>query len=258
MTSFQSDSRSDARGRNNPSPAVPPWGALLAGGALAVFGLARRSKTGIALAAAGGALAYSGFKNQTAAESPIVATSLVVNCTPQEAYRLWRDLENMPLFMNHIESVTRVDNRRYKWVAVTPLGVKLQWNIEIDTDREAEMISWHSMPGSDIGVSGEIQFRPAPANRGTLLVVVVEYRPTARGTSRVLSSIVGKTPSLFLRQDLRRFKALVETGEIPTTEGQPHGPRSVLAGVARVMNPTEPVRGEAKLTEVLEARRRVS
>jgi uncharacterized membrane protein len=231
---------------------------LVAGGALAAVGLSRRSKAGLALAAAGGAIAYSGIKSNQLPHEPIVGTSLLVNCTPQEAYRMWRDFENMPLFMNHIESVTAIDDRRYKWTAVTPVGVKLQWNVEIDTERPGELISWHSLPGSDVNVTGNIVFRTAPANRGTLLVVVLEYRPAARSAARALVNLVGKTPSRLLRQDLRRFKALVETGEIPTIEGQSHGPRSRVTGVMRAMDPTEPIRGEARFSEVVEARRRVS
>ncbi len=257
MTSSQHITR-ERREQNGSSSSFSRWGSLLAGGTLAAVGLSRRSKFGVALAAAGGALAYSSIKSAQPKQEPVVATSLIVNCKPEEAYRMWRDFENMPLFMNHLESVTNLDDRRSKWVAVTPIGVKLEWDIEIDTDHPGELISWHSLPGSDVNVSGSIAFRPAQANRGTLLVVAVEYRPAARSQARALMSFVGRTPSLLLRQDLRRFKALVETGEIPTTDGQPHGLRSTLVGVARVLDPTGPVRGEAKLTEVLEARRRVS
>ncbi|HEY5029530.1 MAG TPA: hypothetical protein VIK39_14055, partial [Candidatus Angelobacter sp.] len=118
--------------------------------------------------------------------------------------------------------------------------------------------AWRSLPDSEIYVDGIVKFRNAPANRGTIITVVVVYQPPAGALGNALSKLLGKDPSFMMRQDLRRLKALIETGEMPTVEGQSHGPRSGVAAVARVLNPDDPIKGDAKLTEVLGPRRRAS
>ncbi len=134
------------------------WGALVGGSALAVIGMTRRSKAGWALAAAGGAMAYSGLRAGTSngmhasnrPGRPELGSNILVNASPQDAFRLWRDLENAPRFMNHIESVTMLDERRSRWTAVGPMGAKLSWTAEITDERPGEYIAWRSLPGSDL------------------------------------------------------------------------------------------------------------
>jgi uncharacterized membrane protein len=247
----------DAGQTENRSISVQKWGAVIGGSALAIYGLSRRSPAGIVMAASGGALAYLGA-NQSQRREPITASSLLINCTPEEAYRFWRDFENLPRFMNHLETVTVLDDRRSRWVAILGPGYRVHWDAEIIGERENQFIAWRSLPGSDIEIDGRVDFHKAPANRGTLITAVIMYRASSALHS-VLTRFLGKVPNFIMRQDLRRLEAILETGEIPTTEGQPHGPRSVLAGVARVADPTRPIRGEFdKLTEVIDARRRVS
>lgn len=234
------------------------WGALIGGGALAVYGLTRRSTLGTALAAGGGALAYYGAKANVAQRESLARSSMLLNCSPEEAYRFWRNFENLPLFMFHLESVTIQNPRQSKWVAMGPLGKRVSWSAEIVEERENELISWRSLPGSEVDVMGRVEFRPAHGNRGTLLSVAFIYRPPAGEIGRIVAKILGKDPSFMVRQDLRRMKALIETGEIPTTEGQPHGRRDVMTAVARVVDPDRPIRPEAEFKEVLSAKRRVS
>lgn len=199
------------------------WGALLGGGALAVYGITRRSLSGLAMAGAGGALAYVGAKTNGRPKVIAAHTTMLLNCSPQDAYQFWHKFEELPRFMRHVESVTQVGERRYRWVALGPLGSRVSWDAEIVTDRPSETIAWHSLPGSDVQVEGWVDFRNAPANRGTLVEVTLRMRPIAGAARHGLSELFGKYPDFLLRQDLRRFKAVVETGEIPTTEGQPHG-----------------------------------
>ena len=248
----------NAAGACSRSISTPGLSALIGGGAIALFGLSRRSRLGLAMAAAGGALAYAGIKASSHPQELVANSSILLNCTPQEAYRLWRNFEDLPLFMRHLDSVTQIGERRYRWVAIGPLGSPLRWDAEIVGEREGESISWRSLPGSEISTEGIVEFRTAPASRGTLLNAIVIYRPPAGKVGNALAKVLGKDPNFLMRQDLRRFKALVETGEIPTIEGQPHGPRSAVAAAARLLNPDEPVRRDARIREVFAAKRRTA
>lgn len=203
------------------------WGAVISGSALALLGISRRSKTGLALAAAGGYLAYRGARGKQPRDF-YAETSFAINCTPEEAYRFWHNFENLPLFMRHLEAVKVIDNKRSEWTAYGPLGVRLRWSAEIVNETDSQSIVWRSLEGSDIEHVGSVEFRPAPGNRGTLVTAIMEYNPPAGAVGKTLAAIVGKDPEFTLREDLRRFKQLMEAGEVPTIEGQPHGPRSAV------------------------------
>jgi uncharacterized membrane protein len=250
----------------NSKQALQHWGALVGGGALAIFGLTRRSSAGWALAAAGGALAYKGLRATTSNgtqqsprdDRPELGSNILVNASPQDTFRLWRDLENAPRFMNHIESVNMLDERRSRWTAVGPMGAKLSWTAEITDERPGEYIAWRSLPGSDLNVEGRVEFKQAPGKRGTVVHSTMHYTLANRALRGAASGFVGQQAKFFMRQDLRRFKALIETGEIPTTRGQSHGPRSRAAAAVRALNPDRPLRGQWRATEVVESMRRVS
>ena len=230
-------------------------GAMIAGGSLALLGLSRRSTSGIALAVVGGTIAYLGATSDSQPQEFHARSSIVVNASPQDVYRFWRDFQNIPLFTRHVDSVTAQDDNHSTWTAIGPLGTRLTWHAEVTNDRQNESISWRSLPGSDIQVNGTVTFTAAPANRGTLVRADVEYYPPAGPFSRVIAQLLGKDPSFLMRNDLRRFKALLETGEIPTIEGQTHGPRSAIAGAARMVNPDQPLRREAMREQFTEQRR---
>ncbi len=232
-------------------------GAMIGGGALAIFGLSRRSKSGIGIAAAGGLLTLIAAKSGEKRAS-IARSSIVLNSTPQQAYQFWRNFENLPQFMRHLESVTVLDKNTSRWTAIGPLGKHIHWQAEIISDRENEAIAWHSLPGSDVNIDGLVKFQPAPGNRGTILRVHLLYRPPVGALGRSFAKLLGKDPGFLIQQDLRRLKALIEAGEIPTVEGQSHGPRSSAAAMARLLSPDRPIRGRIRLPEALEAQRRVS
>lgn len=248
----------NAQGRHYRRAAAFRWSALITGGALALIGLSKRSKSGVAIATAGGLLSYAGAKTGTQPQELIARSSILLNCTPDEAYQFWSNFENLPLFMRHLESVTRLGESRSRWIAIGPLGKRVVWDAEIAFDRKDDVIAWRSLPDSEIYVDGIVKFRNAPANRGTIITVVVVYQPPAGAIGGALAKILGKDPSFMMRQDLRRLKALIETGEIPTVEGQSHGPRSAVAAVARTLDPDRPIRGEGRLTDIAQAKRRVS
>ena len=243
--------------------ALQHWGALLGGGALAVLGLTRRSPAGWALAAAGGALAYTGLRTgngtrQQSHRAPEPGSNILVNVSPEEAFRQWRDIEQAPRYMNFIESVEKIDDRRSKWTATGPMGVKVQWTSEITDERPGEYIAWRSLPGSDLNVQGRVEFKKAPGDRGTIVESRMQYQLANRAVRAAASGFVGRQARFFIRQDMRRFKALVETGELPTTHGQTHGPRSSMDMAAKAINPNRPMRRQAQATGNVEAFRRVS
>jgi uncharacterized membrane protein len=233
------------------------WGALIGGSAIALIGLSRRSKTGMAVAAGGGLMAYLGTRADGQREI-IARSSMLVNCSPEEAYRFWRNFENLPQFMRHLDSVTVLDGNRSRWIAIGPLGKRVQWDAEIVSDRPNEVIAWRSLPDSEILVDGIVRFSTATGNRGTLITPIITYTPPAGSVGHMLAKLLSKDPSFLMRQDLRRLKALIETGEIPTTEGQSHGLRSAVAAAARMMDPDNPKKESANVPEMAEASRRIS
>ena len=204
------------------------WGAILGGGAIAVLGLSHRSKTGLAVAAAGGLVAYGGLAFDASPQDVLVESSFALNCTPEKAYQFWRNFENLPRFMRNLESVNVIDNRHSEWSVIGRFGKNVRWTAEIVDEKENEWIVWRSLPGSDLDLRGAVHFRTAPGNRGTILTASVQYSSPAGASVRAVASMVGKNPEFMMREDLRRFKALIEAGEVPTIEGQTHGPRSVL------------------------------
>lgn len=157
--------------------------------------------------------------------------------------------------MRRLRSVNVIDNRRSTWSAIGPMGKTIEWDTEITQERENEYIAWRSLPGSDIQVDGHVEFRQAPADRGTLIIANLQFAPLL-GQSSSLSKFFSKGANFALRQDLRRLEALMEAGEIPTTEGQPHGPRDFVTGVMRLADPTRPIPSKFGLRRVFEERRR--
>jgi uncharacterized membrane protein len=231
--------------------------ALIGGCTLALFGLTRKSKSGLALATMGGLMAYAGSKQQDAARFH-AESSFSVNCSPQTAFQFWRNLENLPRFMRHLDSVRDLGNGRSEWAAIGPLDTRVQWTAEIVNERENAFIAWRSLPGSDLHNSGSVEFKPAPGGRGTLVTVRMDYEPAAGAVGKAAAAILGKNPDFAIREDLRRFKALLEAGEIPTTEGQPHGPRSALISALHTAYPEKRKPTEFAVGERQMRRRRAS
>jgi uncharacterized membrane protein len=209
----------------------------------------------MALAAGGGTLAVVGSRRQSNQNDSSAWTPLLVNCTPQDAYRFWKDLENLPRFMNRLDNVTVLDDRRSRWTAIGPMGRQISWDSEITDERENEYIAWRSLPGSDLQVNGRVEFKEAPAGRGTLISARIEFG-AAKGISSALVKFFNKGANFAIRQDLRRLEALMEAGEIPTTEGQSHGRRDRVTGILRVADPTRPIQEGSNLSEAFAARRR--
>ena len=252
------DTRDGAQGTNTLQK-IQRWAPMLGGATLAVLGLSRRSKSGLAVAAAGGLVAYIA-NNATAnalIDQLVSSSSIVINASPDALYNFWSDFENFPLFMRHLESVEKRDNGHSHWVALGPMGTHIEWDAEITNQSKGQSISWRSLPGSDLELEGTVSFTPLSHERGTMISAEVRYRPGAKQAGVQFAKLLGKDPSFLMKQDLRRLKALIETGEIPTIDGQTHGPRSATAAAAKLLNPDEPLAG-GSLKEQFEEQRRAS
>jgi uncharacterized membrane protein len=226
---------------------VERWVSIAAGSALAVLGLLRRGPGGIAAAVAGGVLVYRGASRHcpvygalgvstaeqdtgegrmiTGVRDVAIERWTTVNRPASELYAYWRNFENLPRFMNHLESVTTLDGGRSRWVAKAPVGMTVEWVAEIVEDRPNERIAWRSLVNVDVQNEGAVEFRPAPGDRGTEVHVAISYRPPWGIVGSAFARLFGEEPSQQIEEDLRRFKQVMEAGEIATIEGQSHGLR---------------------------------
>lgn len=212
------------------------WASTLGGGALTAVGLSRRDWRGMALAALGGAMMVRGVTGhcpvnaatgRNTAESPRyslkVESTYTINASPDRLYSFWRNLENLPRFMSHLESVQDLGNGRSRWVAHGPAGARVEWEAEIIRDVKNESIAWQSVEGSQIDNAGAVRFVAAPGGRGTEMRVTLAYNPPLGAPGAIIAKIFGAEPEGMIDDDLRRFKTFVEAGEVPTTQGQPTG-----------------------------------
>ena len=157
----------------------------------------------------------------SAGETPSRFTrSVTINRPLEQVFAFWQQLENLPRFMRYLESVERLGDGRSRWKARAPGGVKLQWEAETVAERDGELIAWRSIPGSQIETSGNVRFGPAPGARGTEVHVDMEFRLPAGSLGRAVAWMLGRDPEGQLADDLRRFKQLLETGEIALSDGQ--------------------------------------
>ena len=144
---------------------------------------------------------------------------MTVNRPIEEVYQFWRNFENLPRFMRHLESVQVIDDRRSRWRAKGPAGMAVEWEAELVQDVRDEWIAWRSLEGSDVQHSGSVRFTRAPGARGTEVRVELQYSPPGGLVSRGIAWLFGEEPEQQIHEDLRRFKQLLETGEIPLSEG---------------------------------------
>ncbi|HSL28170.1 MAG TPA: SRPBCC family protein [Anaerolineales bacterium] len=158
-------------------------------------------------------------------EGILVERAVTVRRPRAELYAMWRNFENLPRFMHYLDSV-RVDDAdsgRSHWVAKGPLGRQVEWDAEVIEERENELLVWKSLPGSLVESMGRVEFVDAPGGRGTVVHISMQYNPPAGSLGAAFAKLFGKEPGLQIKEDLRRFKQIMETGEVPTIEGQPSG-----------------------------------
>lgn len=156
-----------------------------------------------------------------------VHASLTINRPADELYHFWRRLENLPSFMKNLESVTEEGGVSH-WVGKSPLGGKVSWDARIVDDQPGRVISWRSLADSQVDNSGWVRFEPAVGNRGTVVRVHLDIQTPENLFGRAFARLSHQGVELEVQSDLRRFKALMEAGEVPTIEGQPTGDRPFI------------------------------
>jgi uncharacterized membrane protein len=157
-------------------------------------------------------------RNRTRADVRVEYVT-TINRPIGEVYDAWKDFERFPTFMRHLEAVEVLSDRRSRWRAKAPAGTTVEWEAEIVEDRPGERLSWRSLEGSDIEHSGAVTFEHAPGARGTEVRAVLHYSPPAGAVGRIVAKLFGEEPEQQIREDLRRFKQIMETGEIPLSDG---------------------------------------
>ena len=192
---------------------------------------AKRGKVAAATAAVAGVTALDIIWSRQLSRSPDatmngavrVKTAITVNRSPEDLYRFWRDIKHLPRIMTHLESVRVIGDGRSHWVAKAPVGTTVEWDAEIINDQPNERLAWRSLEGADVENAGNVQFEPAPGGRGTVVRIELEYAPPGGMVGAAIAKLFGESPEQQIQEDLRRFKRVMEAGEIPTTRGQPMG-----------------------------------
>jgi uncharacterized membrane protein len=215
---------------------------LFSGGVLAAYGLSRGTTNGLLLAGVGAALAYRGAtghcdiyqalghssaaqkgrRTVPARRAVQVDESITILRSQEELFAFWRRLENLPRIMPHLISVKELGGNRSHWTAHGLTG-PVEWDAEIFNERPNELIAWRSLKGSEVATAGSVRFKTAPGNRGTEVRVVLDYIPPGGSAGAAIAWLAGRDPESQIREDLRTFKCVMETGTVPTTEGQPRG-----------------------------------
>lgn len=223
---------------------------ILAGSALGLWGVGRRDWVGTGLALVGAAMLYRGASgrctvydalgidttsdddqgSQDMEDGVCVTASFLINKPADKLYGFWRNFENLPQFMSHLESVEHIDDRRSHWVATAPklYGGQVEWDAEITADEPNSLIAWRALEGSDVEHQGSIKFTPAMGDRGTRVAVEMVYRPPAGRLGRWTAKLFGEEPKQQIHDDLRNFKRMMEIGDVLTIAGQSRGNCSFL------------------------------
>jgi uncharacterized membrane protein len=203
---------------------------LIGGAALAASGAAalarKRFLPGLAMLTAAGMLAirgktghcslYGAIGVSTSTDEVTMEKSVTVYRPREDVYGFWRRFENLPKFMEHLDSVRSTGPGRTHWKASGPGGISMEWDAEITGEEEGKEISWKSVDGADIDNGGTVDFRDAPGGRGTEVHVRVSYRPPGGSIGRTAATFADFVTSQMLEEDLKRFKQVLETGEITT------------------------------------------
>ncbi len=144
--------------------------------------------------------------------------SVTINRPVQELYQYWRDLNNLPHLFDNVASVEVYDETVSHWTLKGPANTTLSWEAEITIDRENEMIGWRSLEGADIANAGYVRFDRSTGDRGAVVRVALQYNPPAGKLGAALATVLGAKPNMLLGEGLRRFKQLMEAGEIAKVE----------------------------------------
>ncbi|MDQ3144713.1 MAG: SRPBCC family protein [Pseudomonadota bacterium] len=144
----------------------------------------------------------------------LIGRSQTINRPRQEIYQRWRDFARFPDFMDNVRSVERIDDKQSRWTIEAPAGQTVELVTEITHDVPGERIAWRSVEGSQIETAGEVLFKDAAPGRGTIVTLVMTYDPPGGTLGKLTAKLFRREPAIQARLDLRRFKQLLETGEV--------------------------------------------
>jgi uncharacterized membrane protein len=211
----------------------PQWLPAVGGTALVLLGAAQmrreRPALGVLLAAGGAGLFWQTTRGRdprtrlSGSRGTVVEEAVAINRTPSELYGFWRNFERLPTLMPELTAVRALDDRRSHWIARGPAGKTTEWDAEIINDIKDELIAWQTTGSADVVSAGSVHFDRGAAGRGTTVRVRLQYSPPGGKFGAAVAWAFGDAPDQVIREGLRRFKQLMETGEIPTTAGQPRG-----------------------------------
>ncbi|HWE63978.1 MAG TPA: SRPBCC family protein [Chloroflexota bacterium] len=152
-----------------------------------------------------------------------VKKAITINRSPEEIYQFWHDFRNLPRFMDHLESVQMTGEKRSHWKAKAPAGTTVEWDAETVDDQPNQRIAWRSLTGAAVDNAGSVRFVPAPGGRGTEVHVELRYDPPGGALGATVARIFGEEPGQQVSDDLRRFKQVLETGEITRSDASVRG-----------------------------------
>ena len=168
-----------------------------------------------------------------------VTRAVTIQAPPEKVYAEWRKLEEMPRYFPIVQEVHEIDRQRSRW-RLQVGGRSMEWERELTEDRPHERMAWRSVADAPVRESGWVRMRKAPDERGTIVELSLQIAAPGAGAILPLLTPFGIHPEQIAREGLRRFKQWVETGEIATIEGQPHGPRSAVAKLLPHFEPGRP------------------
>lgn len=222
-------------------------GSVALGAALITYGARRRGPAGVIAALVGGAFVHRGASGNcmvyralgvstgsadavlqrddvtghaatvNARKAIKVERTVTIDASRSELYAFWHDFANLPRFMEHLVSVSVVSPERSHWVAKAPAGKTVEWDAEIVNDVPDTLIAWKTVGHGDVANAGSVHFSDAPGGRGTIVKVEVDYEPPAGKLGALVARLFGENPDRQIREDLRKFKQLIETGEVTTS-----------------------------------------
>ncbi|WP_435017661.1 SRPBCC family protein [Tundrisphaera sp. TA3] len=220
------------------------WASGIGGALLISAGLRRGSFPGLGMAILGGSLVYRAVTGHCQAycalgintakpgshaeghrvhNGRLVKHSVTIERPAADLYRAWQDVEQLPRFMVDVESVEKSGENRARWVTKGPMGETSTWETEVINDVPDHLIAWKTLPGAHVEHAGTVRFDPATGGRGTVVTLEVNYEAPLGAAGLAIARLIGKDPDASVREDLRRFKQLMEAGELATVEGQPSG-----------------------------------
>lgn len=212
-----------------PQPAI-----AAAGGLLLLYALWSRSWQSAIAGPLGGALLYFGASGR----NPLITMrtggalhdagvtihrAVTIGREPDEVYDFWRRLENLPRFMEQLDSVEDLGDGLSRWQARTPGGIPVTWEARLTGDEPGRRLAWETLPGANVRHEGSVTFAPAAADTGTELHVEMRYAPPGGAVTSAVAQLINGITAQQVKEELRRCKQLLEAGEIATVEGQPSG-----------------------------------